>query len=215
MPSTDHEPSGTQEGIEGAVTDAERIARAFHETYERLAPAHGYETRKASAVPWADVPDRNRALMVAVVAELLDRDVFDVDPPEDSPMAEMDRVEFYARPAVQAAIRKARQAGASLGASETTIEVAVEAALDQLYVTGFLLTPDVREAAERSGYERARKEISDDRLEEFGVKYSPSGPPANYHARRAAAEKAAANSGGTLLHRYVTEGTEVAGPSDG
>lgn len=51
---------------------AERIARAFHEAYERLAPSFGYETRKASAVPWEDVPEENRELMVATVETLLE-----------------------------------------------------------------------------------------------------------------------------------------------
>lgn len=49
----------------------EQAARRFHEAYERLAPDHGYETRKASAVPWEDVPERNRTLMLATVAEVL------------------------------------------------------------------------------------------------------------------------------------------------
>ncbi|GHE33436.1 hypothetical protein GCM10017673_40480 [Streptosporangium violaceochromogenes] len=49
----------------------ERIARAFHETYERLAPEHGYATREASAVPWAEVPANNKSLMIAVVASLI------------------------------------------------------------------------------------------------------------------------------------------------
>jgi hypothetical protein len=53
------------------VTPAEQIAKAFHDCYEKLAPAHSYETRKESAVPWEDVPENNRALMVAVVHELL------------------------------------------------------------------------------------------------------------------------------------------------
>lgn len=48
----------------------EETARLFHETYERLAPSHGYETRKASAVPWEDVPEPNRSLMVAVAGEV-------------------------------------------------------------------------------------------------------------------------------------------------
>ena len=52
-------------------TSAEDIARAFHETYERLAPEHGYETREASAKPWDEVPEQNRGLMVAVVGDLL------------------------------------------------------------------------------------------------------------------------------------------------
>lgn len=50
---------------------AELIARAFHETYERLAPEHGYKTRRASAVPWDQVPGQNRALMTAVCMDLL------------------------------------------------------------------------------------------------------------------------------------------------
>lgn len=50
---------------------AEAIAREFHEAYERLAPKHGYSTRKESAVPWQDVPQQNRELMIAVVEDLL------------------------------------------------------------------------------------------------------------------------------------------------
>lgn len=49
----------------------EELARRFHETYERLAPAHGYETRKESAKPWAEVPEKNKKLMTAVAAEIL------------------------------------------------------------------------------------------------------------------------------------------------
>jgi hypothetical protein len=57
------------------LVKAERIARAFHESYERQAPDYGYQTREASAVPWDDVPERNRRLMIAVVVDLLDRGV--------------------------------------------------------------------------------------------------------------------------------------------
>lgn len=49
----------------------DRLAQAFHETYERLAPSFGYETRRESAVPWEEVPEPNRRLMEAVCAELL------------------------------------------------------------------------------------------------------------------------------------------------
>jgi hypothetical protein len=52
---------------------AERVAQAFHEAYEELAPEFGYRTREASAKPWADVPSANRALMQATVQRLLDR----------------------------------------------------------------------------------------------------------------------------------------------
>jgi hypothetical protein len=49
----------------------EALARRFHEEYERLAPSFGYQTREASAVPWADVPSANKSLMVAVAREIL------------------------------------------------------------------------------------------------------------------------------------------------
>jgi hypothetical protein len=51
----------------------EQLAQQFHETYERLAPEFGYETRRDSAVPWQDVPEQNRSLMTAVCAELVGR----------------------------------------------------------------------------------------------------------------------------------------------
>lgn len=55
--------------------DAEQIAQAFHEAYERLAPDFGYKTREASAKPWSDVPGPNKSLMIAVVQSLLDSGV--------------------------------------------------------------------------------------------------------------------------------------------
>ncbi|KKM02993.1 hypothetical protein LCGC14_1778860 [marine sediment metagenome] len=45
--------------------EPEHLAQAFHEAYEELAPQFGYKTREASAVPWADVPENNKALMIA------------------------------------------------------------------------------------------------------------------------------------------------------
>ncbi len=53
----------------------ERIARAFHEAYETLAPAHDYKTRRASAKPWAEVPEQNKRLMIEVVQSLINTDV--------------------------------------------------------------------------------------------------------------------------------------------
>jgi len=50
----------------------EELARFFHETYERLAPEHGYETRRRSAVPWDEVPAANKGLMIATAARVLD-----------------------------------------------------------------------------------------------------------------------------------------------
>jgi hypothetical protein len=54
-----------------AQVTAETLARALHETYERLAPIFGYETRRESAVPWEQVPEANKHLMIAACAELL------------------------------------------------------------------------------------------------------------------------------------------------
>ena len=51
--------------------NASDLAKRFHETYERLAPSMGYETREESAVPWEEVPENNKRLMIAVCAELL------------------------------------------------------------------------------------------------------------------------------------------------
>lgn len=47
------------------------LAELFHRTYERLAPDFGYKTREASAKPWADAPDQNKALMTAVSAHVM------------------------------------------------------------------------------------------------------------------------------------------------
>ena len=53
---------------------SEELAKRFHEAYERLAPEFGYKTRDASAVPWADVPDNNKKLMIAVTDEIEEED---------------------------------------------------------------------------------------------------------------------------------------------
>lgn len=48
------------------------LAKRFHELYEEMAPIFNYETRKESAKPWKDVPENNKALMVAVCGKILD-----------------------------------------------------------------------------------------------------------------------------------------------
>jgi len=54
------------------ASEDEKLAKLFHDTYERLAPAFSYKTRKASAVPWAEVPPNNKGLMIAVAHEIND-----------------------------------------------------------------------------------------------------------------------------------------------
>lgn len=48
----------------------EILAKLFHDTYEKLAPTFSYKTREASAKPWADVPEDNKKLMIAVCSEI-------------------------------------------------------------------------------------------------------------------------------------------------
>jgi hypothetical protein len=55
----------------GARWTPEKLAERFHELYEHLAPKFGYETRKASAKPWAEVPENNRKLMTTVCEHIL------------------------------------------------------------------------------------------------------------------------------------------------
>jgi hypothetical protein len=58
-----------------ACLPASAIAFEFHETYERLAPDHGWQTQERSRKYWEDVPPENKKLMVAVVRELIERGV--------------------------------------------------------------------------------------------------------------------------------------------
>lgn len=51
---------------------AEELAELFHETYERLAPDFGYTSRRSTAVPWRDVPEPNKSLMIAVAAQVME-----------------------------------------------------------------------------------------------------------------------------------------------
>ena len=51
----------------------EQLAKLFHDTYEELAPSFGYTTRESSAVPWSDVPEPNKSLMIAVSAIVMEK----------------------------------------------------------------------------------------------------------------------------------------------
>jgi len=67
------EPTGDRDRLVDAV------ARHFHETYERLAPGHGWESRTKD-VAFEDLPEPNRSLMRETVAALLDTGVIEVGP---------------------------------------------------------------------------------------------------------------------------------------
>jgi hypothetical protein len=51
--------------------NAETMARLFHETYERLATAFGWKTKKGCNVPFEQLPQRNKALMIATCQTIL------------------------------------------------------------------------------------------------------------------------------------------------
>ena len=53
------------------LMNGEQLAKLFHKTYEELAPNFNYETRKSSAKPWAEVPENNKRLMIAVAEKIL------------------------------------------------------------------------------------------------------------------------------------------------
>ena len=47
------------------------LARRFHTIYEALASQFGYETRKESARPWSQVPERQQTLMITTCAHII------------------------------------------------------------------------------------------------------------------------------------------------
>ena len=49
----------------------EQLAELFHETYERLAPAFGWKTKKGCHCKFAELPQRNKALMIATCQTVL------------------------------------------------------------------------------------------------------------------------------------------------
>lgn len=53
------------------MSPAERLARSFHAHYERLAPRFGNATRPNSAVPWDQLPEQNRELMIETAAAVI------------------------------------------------------------------------------------------------------------------------------------------------
>lgn len=49
----------------------EKLAEKFHTLYEAFAPEYSYETRAESAVPWEEVPEQNKKLMIRVCRTIL------------------------------------------------------------------------------------------------------------------------------------------------
>ncbi len=62
--------------------DELKLALAFHQTYERLAPNYGYETRKDTRA--FDTSTANGKLMIAVCRELLQTGVIHMRPSADA-----------------------------------------------------------------------------------------------------------------------------------
>ena len=63
----------TEQPTGDRATLVEALARRFHDTYERLAPDHGWQTQESTrAKPWEEVPEHNRQLMLATIEALLD-----------------------------------------------------------------------------------------------------------------------------------------------
>lgn len=98
-------------GVDMSGERAKEIAKFFHETYEKLAPSFGYETRPESAVPWEDVPQQNRALMVAVAGRVMEK-------------FESDRVALSDR--VEAAERAVDDADRVAGAAQRQMRVMLD-----------------------------------------------------------------------------------------
>jgi hypothetical protein len=62
------------------MNTAEEIAKEFHRVYELHARVMGYPIRRESAVPWEDLPEINRSLMISVVESLLVRTIIEPGP---------------------------------------------------------------------------------------------------------------------------------------
>jgi len=61
----------------------QQIAARFHETYERLAVHHVWQTQQGCRVPFDELPPGNRSLMIAVVTELLGDGAIKAGPADD------------------------------------------------------------------------------------------------------------------------------------
>lgn len=51
--------------------DPEELAKMFHQTYRTLAPIHAYKACKDESVPWDEVPEGDRKLLVETCRAML------------------------------------------------------------------------------------------------------------------------------------------------
>lgn len=86
----------------------ERIAAAFHDSYERLAPAFGYDTREASKLPWPQLNLQMRGLMCEVIRDLIGKGFIEPGPAATPPFQEDDRMP--GEPVDAYSLRKAQEA---------------------------------------------------------------------------------------------------------
>lgn len=63
--------SATNLALPDSSDRLERLCEVMHDTYEAAALSTGWQTQERSRVPWADVPEANKATMRAAVAALL------------------------------------------------------------------------------------------------------------------------------------------------
>jgi len=157
---------------------AERLAALFHATYEALAPSRSYATRPASAVPWTEVPEPNRSLMIAVAGRVLvEWPTIAASPDVDAGGTGLDVYESAARVAVEVFYPKAtkhqaeyiRQRAAS-PAFRAAIDAARAPLLAQLGEAGESMY-DYQHAATRADEQRdqarADRDVAEREMERY------------------------------------------------
>lgn len=54
------------------IWNSEELAKFFHDEYDKLAPRYGWRTQISTQVTFDQLPDNNRALMVAVCEQVVE-----------------------------------------------------------------------------------------------------------------------------------------------
>jgi hypothetical protein len=60
------------DSVKGRADRVEAACEVMHDAYEAAAPRAGWSTQTASRVPWADVPEPNKATMRIAVRALIE-----------------------------------------------------------------------------------------------------------------------------------------------